>query len=119
MARDRYLVIVDLPHEGRHTITARADETVLAAARRHGLRLPSRCECGWDLACAARVLEGELDHSRARRYFPEDAAAGFALICVAVPRSDLVIRTHQSAAMRHHREVHGLPAPASTTARAW
>jgi len=90
------------------------DEHVLAAARRAGLGLPSLCEQGWDLACAVRVLSGKVDNSDARRYYPEDERAGFALICTAKPRSDLRLRTHQTAAMRRHRDAHGLPAPRGT-----
>jgi ferredoxin len=104
-------VTFELPDASRRTIAASPDEPLLAAARRQGLALPSRCEQGWDLACAARVVEGELDHRRARRYYAEDAAAGYALICVATPCSDVVLETHQSVAMRRHREVHGLPTP--------
>lgn len=95
-------------------VRAGAEEYVLDAARRAGLRLPSLCEQGWDIACAAKVIEGKLDHSDARRYYPEDEAAGFALICVAKPRSDLRLRTHQTEAMRGHRDMHGLPAPLGT-----
>jgi ferredoxin len=90
------------------------DEHILAAARRAGLVLPSLCEQGWDLACAVRVLEGEFDNGDARRYYPEDARAGFALICTAKPRSDLRLRTHQTDAMRASRDRHGLPAPRGT-----
>lgn len=93
---------------------ASGEEYVLDAARRAGLKLPSLCEQGWDIACAARVLEGELDHSDAQRYYPEDRAAGFALICVAKPRSDVRLRTHQTEAMRAHRNAHGLPVTRGT-----
>jgi ferredoxin len=92
-------------------VRAGAEDHVLDAARRSGLDLPSACEQGWDLACAVEVLEGRLDHADARRYYPEDEAAGFALICTARPLSDLRLRTHRNAAMREHRRSHGLPAP--------
>lgn len=88
-----------------------AEEHILDAARRQGLDLPSSCEQGWDLACAVEVIEGEFDNSDARRYYPEDREAGFALICTARPRSDLRLRTHRNAAMREHRIAHRLPAP--------
>jgi ferredoxin len=84
---------------------------VLDAARRHGIELPSSCEQGWDLACAVEVVFGRLDHSDARRYYPADEAARFALICTAKPLSDLRLRTHRSAAMREHRLASRLPAP--------
>ena len=44
----------------------------------------------------------------------EDERGGFALICTAKARSDRRLRTHQTAAMRRHRYVHGLPAPRGT-----
>ncbi|MFC5995618.1 2Fe-2S iron-sulfur cluster-binding protein [Pseudonocardia hispaniensis] len=109
--QDTFNVTFELPDGRERTISAHGDEYVLAAARRAGLDLPSRCEVGWDLACAVRVLDGELDHSDAQRYFPADRQAGFALICRATPRSDLRLRTHQGSAMRDHRLAHRLPTP--------
>lgn len=110
----RHRVEFELPDGTTRTVEAREDEHVLAAARRTGLVLPSLCEQGWDLACAVRVLAGELDHGDARRYYEEDERAGFALICTAKARSDLRLRTHQTAAMRRHRGKHALPAPRGT-----
>lgn len=110
----RYRVVFELPSDERHEVVVGEDEHVLAAARRAGLVLPSLCEQGWDLACAVKVLEGRLDHTDARRYFPEDEEAGYALICTAKPRSDLRLRTHQTDAMRRNRDLHGLPAPRGT-----
>jgi hypothetical protein len=43
--------------------------------------------------------------------FAEDEAAGYILLCRAMPRSDLHIRTHQEWEMREHRIASGLPAP--------
>lgn len=104
----------ELPDGGRRVVRCGAEEYVLDAARRAGLNLPALCEQGWDIACAARVLEGRLDHSEARRYYAADEEAGFALICIAKPLSDLRLRTHQTEAMRVHRDAHGLPAPRGT-----
>lgn len=93
----------------------REDEHVLDGARRAGLVLPSSCEQGWDLACACRIVSGEpLDQTDSRRYFDEDRAAGFALICTGRPRSDLRLLTHQTDAMRSNRDAYGLPAPRGT-----
>jgi ferredoxin len=78
------------------------------------VNLPSLCEQGWDLACAVRVLEGKLDHTDARRYYPADEQAGFALPCTAKPLTDLRLRTSQTDAMRQHRRSCGLPAPGGT-----
>lgn len=58
------------------------------------------CEQGWCLACAARLIEGEVDSSAALTHYPEDDAAGFVLICSALPRSDLVLRQHETETRR-------------------
>lgn len=108
----RYRVSFEYPDGQVRSVEVGADEYVLQAARRAGLELPSVCEQGWDLACAVRVLEGAaLDQSDSRRYFDEDRTAGFALVCTGRPCSDLRLRTHQSDAMRAHRQAHGLPFP--------
>jgi len=106
-----YRVTFEFPDGEVRTVPAAGGEYVLAAGRRGGLELPSRCEVGWDMACAVRVLAGELDHSDARRYYDADRKAGFALICRARPLSDLRLRTHQARAMRDFRLAHHLPAP--------
>jgi ferredoxin len=106
-----FTVTFELPDGSVRPVRASGEEHVLDAARRAGLDLPSACEMGWDIACACRVLEGRWDNSDARRYYPEDARAGFALICTARALSDLRIRTHQREEMRAHRDRHGLPAP--------
>lgn len=110
---ESYSVTFELPDGERVSVEAGAEEHILDAARRAGLDLPSRCEQGWDLVCAARVLRGRFDQSDSRRYYEEDRAGGFALICTARARSDLCMWTHQSQAMRDARRAKGLPAPES------
>jgi ferredoxin len=112
-----FTVTFEFPNGDTENVVVGEDEHVLAAARRAGLILPSLCEQGWDLACAVRVLEGRWDNGDARRYYPEDQEAGFALICTAKPLSDLRVRTHQTEAMRRERDAHGLPAPRGTGLR--
>jgi len=87
------------------------DEYLLDAGVGAGLNLPYMCLQGWCTTCAGRLLAGEVDQSEARRYYPEDRAAGFVLLCSAHARSDLRIQTHQKEAMRNHRQARGLPTP--------
>ena len=91
------------------TIDVRSDEYLLAAARRQGLWLPADCQQGWCTTCAARLLDGEVDQSDARRYFAVDDEAGLILPCTARPRSDLTIEAFQEPAMLDHRAAHDLP----------
>jgi ferredoxin len=90
---------------------AAAERTLLDTAADLGLELPYSCLQGWCTTCAGRLLEGKVDQAEARRYYPQDEAAGFVLLCTAYPRSPLRIRTHQKDAMRAHRHTLGLPAP--------
>ena len=91
------------------TIPVRENEYVLAAARREEVWLPADCQQGWCTVCAAELLEGEVDQSRAKRYYEEDREAGLVLSCVARPRSDLRIRAFQEEAMLDHRAAHDRP----------
>ncbi len=107
----QYAVTFVLPDGVRTTLRIAADDFLWQAAGRAGLDLPSRCRIGWCLSCAARLLApGAVDQSAARRYFAEDRAAGFVLLCTAKPRSPLVLATHQENALREHRQALGLPA---------
>jgi len=102
----------DADHErAGETVTLRVDEDeyVLAAARSDGLWLPADCQQGWCTTCAARLLDGEVDQSDARRYYEADREAGLILLCVARPRSDLRIEACRHEAMLDHRAEHDRP----------
>lgn len=85
------------------------DETVLAAARREGIWLPADCQQGWCTTCAAKLLDGEVDQSLARRYYDEDLTADFVLPCTLKPRSDMRLRVGMLQEMLEHRAAHDLP----------
>lgn len=107
----KYNVTLRTP-EGEITIEVGEDEYILdAISRRSDVDSPSMCLQGWCLRCAAKIIEGEVDQSSAKRFFDADEEADFVLICSAKPRSDLVIKTHQKEQMVEHRIQHKLPAP--------
>jgi ferredoxin len=100
----------DSEHAGETAeIEARESEYVLAAARNAGLWLPADCQQGWCTTCAAELLEGEVDQSNAKRYYEVDEEEGMILTCVAKPRSDLRIRSHQEREMLERRAEHDEP----------
>ena len=74
------------------TIPASADEPVLVAVERAGIKAPSRCragECGW---CRSRLLEGTVFIPQAnemRRW--ADVHYGYIHPCCSFPTSDLVL----------------------------
>ncbi|BAU42586.1 2Fe-2S iron-sulfur cluster-binding protein [Leptolyngbya sp. O-77] len=87
---------VEILHQGNsHTITVSADETVLAAAVAAGLDLPSSCNAGVCTTCAAQLLSGMVEQGDGMGISPELQAQGFALLCVAYPRSDLKLETEK------------------------
>jgi ferredoxin len=100
-----------LTPDGEKHFTCAEDTFVLHAALQHGLDLPYTCLQGWCVTCAAKVLHGEWDQSASLRYYTQDRAAGFALLCTARPRSDMTVLTHQKDALREHRIELGLPVP--------
>ena len=107
----RYCVELIGPDGQGHQMEVAEDESIWAAALKAGIELPHTCLQGWCLSCAAKVLEGDFDPSAALRYYKEDRAEGFILLCTANPRSRLRVVTHQKQAMREHRTRCGLPTP--------
>lgn len=111
-----WTVTIDLPEEmdverAGETVELEVGEsqTVLAAARNAGVWLPADCQQGWCTTCAARLLEGEVDQSNARRYYDVDREAGFVLLCTDKPRSDLAVEAGKYREMLEHRAEHDLP----------
>lgn len=76
------------------TFSVKADRTVLAEALANGIGLPYSCANGICRTCRARVVKGTV-----RQDFSslpaEDSAAGYALLCQAVPLTDLVIEARE------------------------
>lgn len=82
--------------------TVQAGETVLNAALRQGIMLPYSCKNGTCASCRGRVVSGTVHypHHPPLALEDEEMAAGDALFCQAVPRSDLQIQVRQIEAIR-------------------
>ena len=82
-----------------HSFSGRADQTVLAAAEAAGVMLPSSCCSGVCTTCAAMVRSGTVHQPDAMGVKAELQEQGYALLCVAFPRSDLDVLAGQEDAL--------------------
>jgi len=82
-----------------HSFSGRADQTVLAAAEAAGVPLPSSCCSGVCTTCAAKLISGSVHQPDAMGVKAELQQQGYALLCVAYPRSDLNVLAGQEDAL--------------------
>lgn len=67
-------------------------ETLLQAAERAGIELPSSCRNGTCRTCLCRMPQGEVDYTvEWPGLSAEERAQGWTLPCVALPLSDLCL----------------------------
>ena len=65
------------------------DQDVISAASINGIDFPNSCFSGVCTSCASRILEGAVEQEDAMGLNDDLREKGFALLCVAYPRSDL------------------------------
>ena len=65
------------------------DQDVISAATMNGIDLPNSCCSGVCTSCASMILEGSVEQEDAMGLNDDLRNKGFALLCVAYPRSDL------------------------------
>lgn len=80
-----------------HQVNVADGERILTAALRHGLQLPYSCRGGACGACKAQIIEGEISYpdGEPRGLNAAEQAVGMALLCSAVPTTDLRIEAHE------------------------
>lgn len=91
---------VEIQHQGQtHQIAVAADQTILAAAAAQGIALPSSCNAGVCTTCAAKLLSGQVEQGEGMGLSPDLQKEGYALLCVAYPRSDIKLVSDQEEAV--------------------
>ena len=90
--RDKIFNLTVRQDDREYKLSASANETVLTAIERAGIKAPSRCrsgECGW---CRSRMLEGSVfipQENELRRW--ADKEYGYIHPCSSFPTSDIVL----------------------------
>ncbi len=77
------------------TLSVPDDEYILEIAETMGIRLPSGCKQGDCSVCVAKLIDGEIDQNEQVFLRPAEVEAGYIVTCVAYPRSDCTLITHQ------------------------
>ena len=87
---------VEIIHQGKtQTIQVPQSQSILDAATSAGIDLPFSCSAGVCTTCAAQILSGEVEQSDGMGVSPELQAEGYALLCVAYPRSDIKLESNK------------------------
>lgn len=85
---------VEILHQDKnYTIQVPEDQTILQAAVDAGIELPSSCCAGVCTTCAAQLLEGIVSQEEGMGLSLELQGEGYALLCVAYPRSDIKLES--------------------------
>jgi ferredoxin len=85
--------IIDRQRHQEYTIQALSDRYILHTAENQGAELPFACRQGACTSCAVRVISGHLTQKDAMGLSPQLQQKGYALLCVSLAQSDLVVET--------------------------
>ena len=90
-----YQIRLRLPDGRECQVPCRDDQPILEAAEARGLALPYSCRSAACATCAGKLVEGSVSLDDQYILGEADLAAGYTLLCSALPRSDCSLLTHQ------------------------
>ncbi|KAE9589456.1 hypothetical protein Lal_00000549 [Lupinus albus] len=92
-----YKVKVIGPDGAENEFDAPDDTSILDAAEKAGLDLPSLCRAGTCSTCAGQLVSGSVDQSDQCLLDEQQVQLGYVLPCVSYPKSDCVMHTHKES----------------------
>ena len=78
--------------EGSESFPSLRGETILQAARRAGVLLPSGCRYGACRTCAVQVVRGQVSQRAGTALTEEHLERNYVLACTASAQSDCILR---------------------------
>lgn len=88
---DKQTFQVSFSNRDWNPITVAEDEAIIDAVEAAGHLLPIACRYGGCITCAARLTQGKVRQPGATALNGRQSRAGYVLLCVARPRTDVVI----------------------------
>ena len=82
---------VTLANRGGISLEVPEDQPIYDAALAAGIQLPIACAYGGCITCAARMTRGKVVQPDGTALNKRQSQAGYILLCVARPRSDLTL----------------------------